>query len=162
DMKAVITAILTDPEARGPVKLDPGYGKLREPVLFMTGAARALNTSSDGVYFAQQSGSLGQQIFYPSSVFNYYPPTYVVPGTQSLGPEFAIQNATTAINRYNTMNTLAFGTIAPLATLPGATGTTPDWSALTAVAGDPNALLDKLNGLVLHGTLTASARSKIV
>src|SRR4029079_19308379 len=29
DMKAVITAVLVDPEARGPVKDDPSYGKLR-------------------------------------------------------------------------------------------------------------------------------------
>jgi len=33
DMKSVVRAILTDPEARGPVKLDPAYGKLREPAL---------------------------------------------------------------------------------------------------------------------------------
>jgi uncharacterized protein (DUF1501 family) len=31
DMKAVVRAVLKDPEARGAVKLDPGYGKLREP-----------------------------------------------------------------------------------------------------------------------------------
>jgi len=31
DMKAVITAILLDPEARGDVKTDPNYGHLREP-----------------------------------------------------------------------------------------------------------------------------------
>ena len=162
DMKAVIRAVLTDPEARGAVKLDPGYGKLREPVLFITGLARAINAQTDGVYFGGQSGALGQQLFYPASVFNYYPPTYVVPGTIAVGPEFAIQNSSTSINRYNFANTLAFGTIAPIATLPGAIGTKPDWSALTAVAGDPNALLDKLDALLLHGTLTASARAAIL
>src|SRR2546430_10275518 len=61
-----INAILTDPEARGAIKLDPGYGKLREPVLFMAAAARALNTASDGVYFQQQSTQLGQRLFYRS------------------------------------------------------------------------------------------------
>jgi len=162
DMKAVIAAILTDPEARGPVKLDPGYGKLREPVLFMTGAARATNAKSDGVFFGQQSGVLGQSLFYPSSVFNYYPPTYVVPGTTANGPEFAIQNSSTAINRYNFANTFTFGTIAPIATLPGAIGTQPDWSALTAVAGDANALLDKLSSLMLHGAMSAATRAAIL
>ena len=162
DMKAVIRAILTDPEARGAVKLDPGYGKLREPVLFMTGLARAVNAQTDGVYFGSQSGGLGQQLFYPASVFNYYPPTYVVPGTSAVGPEFAIQNSSTTINRYNFANTLAFGTIAPITTLPGAIGTKPDWSPLTAVAGDANALLDKLDVLLLHGTMTASARAAIL
>jgi uncharacterized protein (DUF1800 family) len=162
DMKAVINAILTDPEARGAIKLDPGYGKLREPVLFMAAAARALNTASDGVYFQQQSTQLGQRLFYPASVFNYYPPTYVLPGTVALAPEFAIQNSSTAINRYNFANTLSFGTIAPLATLPGAIGTKPDWTALSALAGNPNALLDKLNVLLLHGTMPAAMRASIV
>jgi len=162
DMKAVIAAILSDPEARGPVKLDPGYGKLREPVLFMTGVARATNAKSDGVFFGQQSGVLGQSLFYPSSVFNYYPPTYVVPGTSAIGPEFAIQNSSTAINRYNFANTFAFGTIAPIATLPGAIGTQPDWSALTAVAGDVNALLDKLSTLLLHGAMSTATRAAIL
>ena len=45
-MKAVVRAILTDPEARGAVKLDPAYGKLREPVLYVTGAARGARTRS--------------------------------------------------------------------------------------------------------------------
>jgi len=162
DMKAVVRAVLTDPEARGAVKLDPGYGKLREPVLYMTGLARALNAKTDGVYFGSQSSPLGQRLFYPGSVFNYYPPTYVVPGTASIGPEFAIQNTSTAINRYNFANTLAFGTIAPITTLPGATGTQPDWSALAAVAGDANALLDRLDALLLHGTMTAAARAAIL
>jgi len=162
DMKAVINAILTDPEARGAIKLDAGYGKLREPVLFMAAAARAVNTASDGVYFQQQSTQLGQRLFYPASVFNYYPPTYVLPETAVLAPEFAIQNSSTAINRYNFTNTLSFGTIAPLATLPGAIGTKPDWTALSALAGNPNALLDKLNVLLLHGTMPAAMRASIV
>jgi uncharacterized protein (DUF1800 family) len=162
DMKAVVAAILTDPEARGATKLDPGYGKLREPVLFMTNAARALNTQSDGVFFGQQSSQLGQNLFYPTSVFNYYPPDYVLPDKTNIAPEFAIQNSSTAINRYNFANTLSFATIAPLSTLPGAIGTTPDWSALSALAGDPNALLDKLDALLMHRTMPAAMRASIV
>ncbi|HEX5864562.1 MAG TPA: DUF1800 family protein, partial [Casimicrobiaceae bacterium] len=162
DMKAVINAILVDPEARGDLKLAPGYGKLREPVLYMTGPARFLGTQSDGVFFGNQSAALGQPLFYPASVFNYYPPTYVVPGTTALGPEFAIENSSTAINRYNFANTLSFGTIGPLATLPGAIGTTPNWSELSVLAGDPTALLDRLDTLLLHGTMPAAMKSAIV
>jgi uncharacterized protein (DUF1800 family) len=161
DLAAVVAAILTDPEARGARKIDPGYGKLREPVLYLTGIARALDTASDGVFFGTQSGALGQPLFYPASVFNYYPPGYVVPGTQANGPEFALQNSSTAINRWNAVNTLAFGTIAPIATLPGATGTRPDWSALAAAAGNADALLDRLDALLLHGTLAPAARAAI-
>jgi hypothetical protein len=161
DMKAVVSAILTDPEARGDAKVDPGYGKLREPVLFMTGLARALNAKSDGVFFGQQSAVLGQDLFNSPSVFNYYPPTYVVPGIALLGPEFALQNSSTAISRYNFGNSLAFGTIAPIATLPGAIGTIVDWSTLQAAAGDANALLGALNTLLLHGNMPAAMSAAI-
>jgi len=162
DMTAVISAILNDPEARTAGKGSASYGKLREPVLWMAAAARALNTQSDGVFFGQQSGQLGQQLFYPASVFNYYPPTYLLPDTTALAPEFAIQNSSTAINRYNFANALAFGTIAPLSTLPGAIGTTPNWGSLTALAGNPDTLLDELNALMMHGTMPAAMRSLIM
>src|SRR4030095_11190412 len=48
----VVRAILLDPEARGdfidPVT-QPNYGKLREPVQFITNLLRAFNANSDGV-----------------------------------------------------------------------------------------------------------------
>jgi Protein of unknown function (DUF1800) len=113
------------------------------------------------VYFGNQSGALGQALFYPASVFNYYPPNYRVPGTNVLGPEFAIHNSSTAINRYNFANTLAFGTIAPLATLPSAIGTVLDWSLLSSLAGDSNLLLDELDVLLMHGTMPAAMRNAI-
>jgi uncharacterized protein (DUF1800 family) len=159
DMKAVVRAILIDPEARGAMKLDPAYGKLREPALYVTGAARAVNTKTDGVYFGPTASTLGQNLFYPVSVFNYYAPDYVVPGTSLIGPEFALQNASTYINRDNIANTFVFGTIAPLATYPGATGTQPDWSALQAAAGSATALIDKLDALLLHGTMSQTMRT---
>jgi uncharacterized protein (DUF1800 family) len=161
NLKAVITAILSDPEARGSAQTAPGYGKLREPVLFLTGAARALGTASDGVYLAQQARNLGQDVFRAPTVFNYYPPDYVIPGTALFGPEFALQNASTAINRYNFANTLAFGTIAPLSTLPGATGTQPNWASLQSLAANPTALMRELNNLLLHGTMPAAMQSAL-
>jgi uncharacterized protein (DUF1800 family) len=161
DMKAVITAVLTDPEARGATKLDPGYGKLREPALFLSAAARAVDTQTDGVFFAQQSSALGQNLFNAASVFNYYPPTYVLPNKANIAPEFAIQNSSTAINRYNFANTFSFGTIAPIGNLPGATGTIPSWTTLSSVAADSSALMDKLDALLMHGTMPSAMRSSI-
>jgi uncharacterized protein (DUF1800 family) len=159
DMKAIVRAILLDPEARGAVKLDPTYGKLREPVLWIASAARAVNTKSDGVYLGPAASVMGQNLFYPTSVFNYYPPDYVVPGTALIGPEFALSNASTYINRDNVAAQVVFGTIAPLATYPGATGTQPDWSALAAVAGSATALIDRLDTLLLHGTMSQAMRN---
>ena len=44
----------------------------------------------------------------------------------------------------------------------GATGTQLDWSALTALAANPSALVDKLNRLLLHGTMSTAAQSAVV
>jgi uncharacterized protein (DUF1800 family) len=162
DLKAVVRAILLDPEARGDVKLDPAYGKLREPVLLMAAAARAVDARTDGVYFGPAGASLGQNLFHSPSVFNYYPPDHVLPGSSTIAPEFAIQNSSTFINRDNFANTLAFGTIAPVATYPGATGTQPAWASLQAVAASSNALADKLDATMLHGAMSPAMRAGLI
>ena len=88
DMKAVITAILLDPEARGNVKANPDYGHLREPALFIANLLRAFNATSDGI-LNDQSRAMGQDLFNSPSVFNYYPHEYTVPGTDVQGPEYS-------------------------------------------------------------------------
>jgi uncharacterized protein (DUF1800 family) len=162
DLKAVVRALLLDPEARGAVKTDPSYGRLREPAQYVVALGRALNARSDGVFFRAQSAALQQPVFQAPSVFNFYPPDYAVPGTDVLGPEFALQNTTTALARINFVNSLVYGTINPDTTVYGATGSQLDWSALTALAGNPDALVDKVDRLLLHGTLSAAAHDAIV
>ncbi|MBK9702641.1 MAG: DUF1800 domain-containing protein [Betaproteobacteria bacterium] len=162
DLKAVVRAVLLDAEARGPVKLDPGYGKLREPVKFVAAAARALDAATDGVFLRAQPAAMGQPVFIAPSVFNYYPPDYIVPGTGVLGPEFALQNTTSSFARINFANALAYTTtIAPDPTVYGATGTQLDWSPLAARAADPAALVARLDRLLTHGTLSSAARSAV-
>jgi len=162
DLAAVVRAILLDPEARGDIKLDPTYGKLREPALFVAAAARAVNTATDGVYFGPAAASLGQNLFYSASVFNYYPPDHVLADTAIVAPEFAILNSSTFLNRDNVANSLAFGTITPLTTYPGGTGTHPDWTTLQGVAADAGALADRLNASMLHGTMPPAMRAGLV
>jgi hypothetical protein len=163
DLKAVVRAILNDPEARGARKIDPAYGKLIEPVLYMTGIARAIGAATDGVFFRAQSNALGQFVFYAPSVFNHYPFDYVVPGTPLLGPEFGIQTTTTAVSRANFANTLVFSnSIAPDASVYGATGTTTSLAAWQAVAADAGALADSLDRNLLGGTMSAAMRAAIV
>jgi uncharacterized protein (DUF1800 family) len=163
DLQAVVRAILTDPEARGARKIDPAYGKLVEPVLYMTSMARAGASTSDGVYFRAQSQSLSQFVFYAPSVFNYYPFDYVVPETQLLGPEFGIQTSTTAVSRANVANGLLFSNaIAPDVTVYGATGTTLSLAGYQAVAFDSAALADRLDRNLLGGTMSAPMRAAIV
>src|SRR6185369_16602971 len=45
NLKLVVQAILLDPEARGDLKTDPNYGKLREPVQYVNGFLRAFNVN---------------------------------------------------------------------------------------------------------------------
>jgi len=162
DMKAVVRAILTDPEARGDLKLDPAYGKLREPALYLLNIVRAFNGQTDGTYMQRVGTSLLQPVFYSPTVFNYYPPDYVVPGTTALGPEFAIQNTSTALARINAANSMLFtALIAPDATVIGATGTSLSMTALQALAGDPAQMLARLDATLLHGTMSAAMKSAI-
>ena len=152
-----------DPEARGANKIDPTYGKLVEPALFMTNLARALNAQTDGVYFRGSSTALGQFVFYAPSVFNFYPFDYVIPGTQLLGPEFGVQTAATAIARANFANSLVYSnSIAPDSTVYGAIGTTINLATYTAAASDAAALADRLDRNLLAGRMSATIRNAVI
>ena len=80
DMRAVVKAILLDSEARGDSKSSPTYGKLKEPVYQMIEILRALNGPTDGDAPGWLSYDLNQDLYRPESVFNFYPPDYLLPG----------------------------------------------------------------------------------
>jgi hypothetical protein len=164
DMAAVVKAILADVEARGDTPSDPNAGHLREPVLYITTVLRALGAQSDGVYLRSQISNMGQPIFTPPTVFNFYPPSYQLPGSTTLAPEFFIQNAATALARANFINQLVYGGGAKAdATVTGSTGTSVNLSALvTPPPQSAGALVDQLNTLLLHGSLSSDARGLIV
>jgi hypothetical protein len=117
----VARAILLDPEARGDDKSsNVTYGKLREPVLFLTNLMREFNVRSDPAQTTSPTsdGNLnnftsawGQDLFRPPSVFSYFSPSKVVttfgtPPMPVLGPEFQIETTTTALARVNFLNTM--------------------------------------------------------
>lgn len=108
DMKAVIKAILLDPDARDPAMMSqPTWGKLREPVLQCANLARAFNATSPSGYYALDQFSLAvlQDPMNSPSVFNFFLPTYSPAGPVTLAglvaPEFQIVNASTAISGAN-------------------------------------------------------------
>jgi uncharacterized protein (DUF1800 family) len=156
DMKAVVRAILLDSEARGDAKTDPGYGHLREPVLFVTGLLRAFDATTDGE-LAAQAGAMGQVLFDSPTVFSYYPHQYVVPGTAVQGPEFGIQSSSSAEARLNFVNALTTTGVRS-----ADTGTTVDLSPLLPFAGTPAFLAGKLNELLLHGTMSPAMEAAVV
>ncbi len=111
DMRAMIAAVLMDGEARDPAAAQaPAFGKLREPVLFVTGAIRALDGRTDGVPLSsyQWGRLLGQPVFNAPSVFNFYPPDYPLPGSDLVAPQFGIENTNTTLARINFANTLVY------------------------------------------------------
>jgi uncharacterized protein (DUF1800 family) len=167
DLKAVVRAILLDDEARGDMKTASNYGRLRHPAQFITNILRLFDatsanrlTNSDG-YLNPQSSPMGMDIFRPASVFSYYAPGTVVSGTSGVrGPEFGILSTSTAIRRANFINTIVFTNIAVSTNAPN--GTSIDLSAMQALAGNPAQLVDKLNELMMHNSMSASMRDSII
>jgi uncharacterized protein (DUF1800 family) len=162
DMGAVIQAILTDSEARGDVPAESNSGHLREPALFITAMLRGLGGQSDGVLPRNVISGMGQPIYTAPSVFNFYPPSFVLPGSQTLAPEFSIDNAATALARANFVNTVIMqGGAMPDPTVTASTGTSIDLSALASNT-DPNALIAQLNQTLMHGSLSSAASGVIL
>ena len=159
DLKSVVRAILLDPEARGDVKTDPAYGRLREPAQFITDILRVCNASSDG-YLYPNSLTLDQDIFRPPTVFSYYPADYLVPGTDLAGPQFGILSTLTSLRRANFVNTILYTGIPVSANAP--TGTQVNLAAFQALAGNPAALVSELDRLMMHGAMSPSMKNSIV
>ena len=186
DLRAVVRAILLDPEARGNIKTDPDYGKLREPVLFVTNVLRPFNPTSNinisipadcnGLSDGAINGitqPLDQDVFNPPSVFNYYPMDYVIPNTPLSGPEFGIFSTGTALKRPNFANQMApansTGNTGILA-VSGASSNTPcgtriDLTRLQSLAASDStgaALVDALDREMMHGSMSAALRNEIL
>jgi uncharacterized protein (DUF1800 family) len=167
DLGAMVRAILTDYEARAPaVADDPGYGKLREPILRLTEILRSFNAvPSSGHYavnFNNPEANFAQAALRSPSVFNFYEPGYVYPGPLAaaglVAPEFQITTDTTAISTPNTLRDTIFR---------AATGTNAaNIAALNlqselGMAGNVPALLDHLGLVMTSGQLGSATRARI-
>lgn len=159
DLFATVRAALLDKEARGASRREAGYGRLREPVQFVTNLLRAYNAQSDGV-LAELPKAMGQNLFYSPSVFNYYPREYTIPGTALQGPEFGIESSAAALNRAN----VAYLLILSKLQLPGATTpTTIDLSGLDALGANPDAtqLIESINRLLMHSSMSKDMKTTV-
>jgi uncharacterized protein (DUF1800 family) len=165
DLQAVVAAILLDSEARrgdDPTTANANDGHLREPILFVLNILRAFGATSDGADpLSQLSGSnMNESPLAAPSVFNFFPPDFAIPGTNLLGPEFALDTMATTLVRINFVNRFVYsystGSVA---------GTAVDFTSYANLATNPDAsgqLLDSLNALLLHGTLSSSERATIL
>jgi len=162
NLAAVVRAILTDPEARGDAPAAEIFGRLREPALFLTAVMRSLGGKSDGEYLLNASSGMGQPIFSPETVFDFYPPSNVIPGTQALAPEFGIDNAATVLARASFLNTVIMQNgVAADPTVSGSTGTSINLAPYESTK-DPAALIAQLNQALMHGSLPADASNIIL
>jgi len=164
DLKAVISAILLHPEAR---TASATGGKLREPVLKLAAYLRAFpHTSDTGSWKVgntdSANSSLGQTPLRAPSVFNFYRPGYVAPGTRAataglVAPEMQLVHETTAAGWVNYMrDNLSSG----VGQFNGTVGTVTfnrrdlqrSWDSEMGLAIQPYALVSTLANRLMYGT----------
>jgi uncharacterized protein (DUF1800 family) len=152
DMKSVITALLTDPEARAGddpgAAANAGFGHLREPVLFLANLVRGLNgTVTSGNALNSYAAEMGEDLFNAPSVFSYFSPQYRTAGGLP-GPEFQIYSTQTASYRADTIYRALYGSLDKTTTL--------DLSPFVARAANIGDLLDAIGYVFLHGGMSPS------
>jgi hypothetical protein len=165
DMKTVLTAILLDQEARANDNGggdQPTDGHLQEPVLMLPGFVRAFGgTMTPANYYTSVMAAMGEDIYNPASVFNYYSPGYVVAGSGGLlGPEFQIDNPNAAILRENLVGSFFNQYSNPVQSY--GPGTTVDLTPFLPLAATPATLVDALDLTLTHGTMPAGMKQIVV
>ena len=186
DLRAVWRAVLLDEEARGPKGLtDPTFGKLREPMLRHVQWGRTFHIQSKYGFWKHKESStdpylqLGQSPLRAPSVFGWFRPGYVPPGTslaerQATAPEFQIVNESTVCQyiNYLTNHLLAgifaespdiapIGDLAPPSTAATGVDMEVDHTAEMALIPDWPALVARLNLLMCAGQLSTPTMTLI-
>ena len=168
DMRAVVRAILFDPEAETP--LDPTRaGKLRAPMVRNVAMLRQLEVqSSDGFFF--HSGFLlqfltGQSPLSAPSVFNFYLPNHRPTGplgaAELFAPELQITNSTTIAGITNLIDIGVNGEFF-LDGQPPLAQVTVDFSELEALAVEPAALVERLDLTFTYGAMSQGTQELII
>jgi uncharacterized protein (DUF1800 family) len=168
DMKAVITAMLLDPEARDSsgATSNPHYGKVREALLRYTEWARAFSAQSrNGGYYLGSTEDmiwgLGQMTLRSPTVFNWFAPGYVPPGTSIeaaglVGPEFQMTNVTSVVGFLNYMQN------AVSANAKDGQEVFSSYGPELGLANTPTALVDRMNLLLMAGQMNSTLEGEIV
>ena len=170
NLGAVVKAILLDPEARTCQSLQqPNFGRLREPFTRYTQFTKALPMEQYyGRYWNIAYGyylATGQMPLASRTVFNFFLPDFQPNGPiadQNLvAPEFQIHNSRTSIEYMNQVNDWAvWGYVMDdwEENNPHVTYVIDD---LVPLARDPEVLINRLDILFTHGSLTEETRAII-
>jgi hypothetical protein len=171
DMKAVISAILLDSEARNlTVAGQPTYGKLTEPVVRFVQLHRAFNaTRANGYYDLWDFGApsaLNQSPLHAPSVFNFYHPDFTPAGplqaTNLVGPEFEITNASSVAGFSDFSKWGIINGFDHYDTLNPGHQVLPDYSYYLGIVGTPQALIDELDIVLCAGGMNAAYKAQVV
>jgi uncharacterized protein (DUF1800 family) len=168
DMKAILTAILLDEEARNAsaASQNPQFGKVRESLVRYVEWARAFSAQSRNGAFNLPGTSdpvygIGEMTLQSPTVFNWFAPGYTPPGTtisqaNLVAPEMQMSNVSTVTGYLNYMQT-AIGS-----TAQGGADVFSSYSTETALAANPDQLVDRINLLLMAGSMDSTLRSQIV
>ena len=168
NLQAVISEILLDPEARDTATdfSNPQFGKVREALIRYTEWARAFSaqsrTGSYGVGGTEDPiWGLGQMSLRSPTVFNWFAPGYVPPGTSIaaaglVAPEMQMTNVSTVVGYLNYMQD-AIGSSAS-----GGPDLFSSYETEMALAGTPAALLDRINLLLMSGEMNSTLYGQIL
>ena len=174
NLKAVVQAILLDTEARsGDANPSPTDGHLREPLLYMTNVMRGLGYTfvgagaGTGVEYYYTPGNytsaLSEKPYTSGSVFNFFPPNYVIPGTTTNAPEFGVENTAAAILRLTLADNLVYSKISDFSVDLSATSALGLAASATGNATtDSTNLANALSNIFMHGQMPAAMQTDIV
>jgi uncharacterized protein (DUF1800 family) len=157
DLDAVVRAILLDPEARiGDTNPASSDGFLQEPFLWQVAAMAIVGDK----YFDDNPDyvgrSLGQNLWYASTVFGFFSPSYIIPGTTISSPEFQLQNNISVMQKSGYIWQLISSEA------PGGSDDYNDTSWLLQNFTTVPAMVDALNHLVYHGQMPKEEQAEIV
>ncbi|MEO6324811.1 MAG: DUF1800 family protein, partial [Thermoanaerobaculia bacterium] len=167
DLGAVVRAILLDYEARSvDVLTQQGYGKQREPMIRFATLLRAFGVHTQSGkfriwYLQDEIYGLGQNPLRAPSVFNFFEPGYLPPGTLAsaglFGPEFKITTETQVIGSSNFLRGLvAYPDGLEVDDLD------LDFVPFAALAGNPAALIDQLDLLLTSKGMSPAMKAILV
>ena len=170
DLSAVIAAILLDPSVHDDIQ-DPNEGKLREPVLKFIQYAKAFDLSNINVWEEwrfyntnKNDTGISQHPLRSSSVFNFYRPGFVAPGTDTgeaglSAPELQILNEGASLGF---INFISHFIMRPADDPENYPRFIPDFQTEIALANDVEALVEHLNVKLTAGQLSDREKADII
>ncbi|MEM9531098.1 MAG: DUF1800 domain-containing protein [Pseudomonadota bacterium] len=170
DLGAVVKAILLDPEAQAGADANPAFGKLREPLLRLSNLWRTFAGRSASGQFYDYEEPEGQAVLSAPSVFNFFLPDYQPAGLRGsspslVAPEFQLASDDKLTANQNAMDYTCRFLIA------GAPWAAEDFGPESvlihpieelALARDPDALLARIDLLLLGGSMSPGLRGALV